>query len=72
MDKIALNNNRLSWRFVPMNKMPELIRLIEKGKLNTNFLCTHKAPLNDIMQGYEIFGNKKGNCLKWLVTPWED
>ncbi len=72
LDKIWAKNIKLGWGFVPMNKMPELIRLIEKGKLNTNFLCTHKAPLNEIMKGYDIFGNKKDNCLKWLVTPWED
>lgn len=65
-------NIQFSWGFVPMNRMPQLIKLIEKGKLNTNFLCTHKAPLNDIMKGYDVFGNKKDGCLKWLVTPWED
>jgi alcohol dehydrogenase len=71
MDKIWAKNIKLGWGFVPMNKMPELISLIQRGKLDTNFLCTHKAPLNDIVRGYDVFGNKKENCLKWLVTPWE-
>jgi alcohol dehydrogenase len=44
------------------------IRLIQAGKINTNFLCTHHAPLDDIVKGYDIFGGKKDNCLKWIVT----
>lgn len=48
----------------------ELIALIEAGKLNTDFLITHQAPLNDILKGYDVFGNKKDNVLKWVVTPY--
>lgn len=58
--------------FVPVNRIPELIRMIEHGKINTNFLITHRAPLNDIVKGYDYFGNKKDNCIKWLVTPYEE
>lgn len=64
-------NIYLSMGFVPMNRVPQLIKLIEKGKINTNFLITHRAPLNDILKGYDIFGSKKDNCLKWVVTPYE-
>lgn len=71
LNLVWAKNLKFGWGFVPMNKMPQLIRLIENGKLDTNFLCTHKAPLNDIEKGYDIFGNKKEDCLKWLVTPWE-
>lgn len=52
--------------------IPELMALIESGKLNTDFLITHEAPLNDILKGYDIFGNKKDNVLKWVVTPYID
>jgi len=71
--QVMANKNltiRTGW--VDSIHMPELIKLIEKGKINTDFLITHKAPLNDLMKGYDIFGNKKENCLKWVVTPWED
>ncbi len=71
LNQVWAKNLKFGWGFVPMNRMPKLISLIEAGKINTNFLCTHKAPLNDIMRGYDVFGNKKENCLKWLVTPWE-
>lgn len=56
---------------VNSNRIPELIRLIQSGKLDLNFLTTHRAPLNDIIKGYDIFGNKKENVLKWVVTPFE-
>lgn len=64
-------NIRLSWGFAPVDRLPKLIRLIEQGKINTDFLCTHKVPLNDILRGYEIFGSREEGCLKVLITPWE-
>ena len=69
LNKVWAVNMSLSWGFAPIDLIPKLIKLIEKGRINTSFLCTHKAPLNDIMKGYDIFGNKKDGCLKWLVTP---
>lgn len=48
-----------------------LMRLIEAGKIQTNFLLTHRAPLNDIVEGYRVFGNKEDGCIKWAVTPYE-
>lgn len=59
---------RSGW--VDSTHMQELIDLIESGKLNTDFLITHEAPLNDILRGYDVFGNKKENVLKWVVTPF--
>ncbi|MBP2650842.1 MAG: theronine dehydrogenase-like Zn-dependent dehydrogenase [Firmicutes bacterium] len=64
-------NLTLSWGFVTVDHIPELIKLIQTGKINTKFLATHKAPLNDIVKGYDVFKNRKENCIKWLVTPYE-
>ncbi|CEO87417.1 MAG TPA: Zn-dependent alcohol dehydrogenase [Syntrophaceticus sp.] len=71
MADIWFKNISISMGFVPMNRMPELIKLIQGGRINTKFLMTHRAPLNDIVKGYDVFGNKKDNCLKWVVTPYE-
>jgi alcohol dehydrogenase len=49
-----------------------LLELISLGKINTDFLITHKAPLNDILKGYEVFGERKDHCYKWAVTPYEE
>ncbi|MHB8076705.1 alcohol dehydrogenase [Desulfosporosinus fructosivorans] len=66
-----VKNITLSMGFVPVDRMPELIKLIQGGKINTKFLMTHRAPLNDIINGYDVFGNKKDGCLKWVITPYE-
>ena len=68
----TMANKNLTFRtgWVDSVHMTELISLIENGKLDTDFLITHSAPLNDIEKGYDIFGNKKENCLKWVVSPY--
>ena len=71
MNTLWIKNISISMGLVNANRIPELIKLIQKGKINTNFLCTHRAPLNDIVKGYDVFGNKKDNCLKWVVTPYQ-
>ena len=48
-----------------------LIGHIAAGRLNTDFLITHKRPLNDILEGYRVFENRLEHCLKWAVTPYE-
>lgn len=45
----------------------ELVNYIAEGKLNTDFLITHKGSLSDIMKGYKIFEEHIDGCLKWVV-----
>lgn len=71
MNKLWIKNINISMGLVNANRIPQLLKLIKAGKINTNFLITHRAPLNDIVKGYDVFGNKKDNCLKWVVTPFE-
>ena len=49
-----------------------LMGFIENGRLDPACLLTHRAPLNDILEGYRVFGAREGGCLKWAVTPWEN
>ncbi len=56
---------------VDASKCAEIMRLIEAGRLDTSLMITHRAPLNDIMLGYDIFANQKDGCIKWVVTPFE-
>ncbi len=71
MNKLWIKNINISMGLVNANRIPQLLKLIQKGKINTNFLITHRAPLNDIEKGYDVFGNKKDNCLKWVITPYQ-
>jgi alcohol dehydrogenase len=49
----------------------EILELIRSGVIDTRFILTHQSPLNDILKGYEIFGNKQDGCVKWVITPYE-
>lgn len=53
------------------NYAEEIMKLIQCGKIDTSCLITHKAPLNDVIHGYEVFENKIDNCVKWVITPYE-
>ncbi|MDR0850614.1 MAG: alcohol dehydrogenase [Christensenellaceae bacterium] len=69
LNELWSKNITIKMGLVNSNHLPRLIDLIKAGKINMKFLQTHKAPLNEILKGYDIFGNKKDNCIKWLVTP---
>ena len=45
----------------------KLVKLISEKKINTDFLITHKFSLDDILEAYEIFGNKSDSCLKIAI-----
>ena len=51
--------------------MRQRSKLIEAGRIKTEFLITHEAPLNDILEGYRIFEKKLDHCIKWAVTPYQ-
>ena len=46
----------------------KLLDLISKGLISTDFFITHKVSLGNIKNGYELFENKRENCLKVAVT----
>lgn len=49
-----------------------LLTLLSAGKLNTDFLITHRVPLNHILDGYQIFQQRQDGCLKCVITPPEE
>ncbi len=49
----------------------ELMGLLAAGKLDTGFLITHRGTLDQILEGYRVFGGRLDGCLKWVVTPPE-
>lgn len=71
MNELWIKNITIRMGLVNANRIPELINLIRVGKINMNYLITHRAPLNEILKGYDVFSGKKDNCLKWVITPYE-
>lgn len=52
---------------VDANKCKKIIELISEGKLNTDFLITHKFNINNIKEAYNFFESKQDNCLKIAI-----
>lgn len=49
--------------------MPELFELIKSGKLDPTDIITHQLPLEQASHAYEIFDDKKDNCIKVILKP---
>ena len=71
MHELWIKNITIKMGLVNANHLPRLTDLIKAGKIDMNFLQTHRSPLNDIIKGYEVFEGQKDNVLKWVVTPYE-
>jgi len=71
MNAMVLKNIELITGIQEGQGLDLLIAGIRTGKLDPKFMLTHKAPLNEILKGYEVFSQQKDNCIKWLVTPYE-
>lgn len=67
MNELWIRNIKIHMGLVTTNEIPALIRLIKAGKINMKFMQTHRAPLAEILTGYDVFGNKKDNVIKWIV-----
>jgi threonine dehydrogenase-like Zn-dependent dehydrogenase len=47
--------------------MPELLSLIEEGRLNPEVIISHRLPLEQAADGYKIFDEKIDGCLKVVL-----
>jgi len=49
--------------------MPELLDHIAEGNLDPGVIVTHRMPLEEAANGYEIFDRKQEDCRKVILTP---
>lgn len=42
--------------------------LTECGKLDTEFLITHRCDLEHILEAYDVFENKKDHVVKYAIS----
>jgi threonine dehydrogenase-like Zn-dependent dehydrogenase len=47
--------------------MRPLLERIQKGEIDPSFVITHRMPLKDGPQGYEMFRDKAENCIKIVL-----
>jgi threonine dehydrogenase-like Zn-dependent dehydrogenase len=49
--------------------IPTLLDLVARGDLKTKHLATHPLPLDEGPKGYDLFKNKKDNCVRAVFQP---
>ena len=49
--------------------VPKLLYLIREGKIDPSFVVTHRMPLTQAPQGYEMFQEKRDGCIKVVLDP---
>ncbi len=47
--------------------MRPLLELIERGELDPSFIVTHRLKLGDAARGYELFADKRDECMKVVL-----
>lgn len=47
----------------------ELVPFVQSKKVDVTSIITHRMKLSDGVSGYDIFANKKDNCLKVVLEP---
>ncbi|MEG4283556.1 zinc-dependent alcohol dehydrogenase [Microcoleus sp. A006_D1] len=46
-----------------------LLDRVQKGEIDPSFVITHRMKLDEAPEAYEIFKNKKDNCIKVVLKP---
>ena len=49
--------------------LPRLIEHVQNGIINPKALITHRVPLEDVADAYNIFANKLDKCIKPVLIP---
>ena len=49
--------------------MRPLLQMIENGDIDPSFVITHTMSLDDAPRAYDMFKNKKDNCIKVVLYP---
>ena len=62
---LRINANQASVK----RHLPRLIEHIQAGRLSPREIITHRLPLEEVAEGYHIFGSKLENCIKTVLIP---
>ena len=49
--------------------LASLLDRIQKGEVDPSRIITHRLPLDQAAQGYDVFGRKADNCIKVVLKP---
>ena len=65
----AKNLTLRSGLVAPQRYVPQLLPLVESGRIDPTEIITHRLPLDDGARGYRIFANHEEGALKVVLTP---
>jgi len=69
LEKLWSRNITITTRLVDTVTIPMLLKTVLSGKLKPEKLITHRFPLNEIMNAYDIFGNAaKEKAIKVILS----
>jgi threonine dehydrogenase-like Zn-dependent dehydrogenase len=51
--------------------MRPLLERIQKGEIDPTFIITHRLPLEEAPDGYDMFLEKGDECVKVVLKPWQ-
>jgi threonine dehydrogenase-like Zn-dependent dehydrogenase len=49
--------------------MPHLLEHVRQGRVDPKAIITHRLPLEEVAEGYEIVARKKDGCIKTVLVP---
>jgi threonine dehydrogenase-like Zn-dependent dehydrogenase len=49
--------------------MPHLLEHVRQGRVDPKAIISHRLPLEEVHEGYEMFARKKDNCIKCVLVP---
>src|SRR5690606_8069979 len=49
--------------------LPDLMRRIEQAEIDPAFIISHRLPLTEAAQAYEIFSKHEDRCTKVVLKP---
>ncbi len=55
-----------------MRYMKPLLDRIERGEIDPSFVISHRVPITQAPQMYEVFSEKQDRCTKVVLDPWAD
>lgn len=68
LEKLWIQNITLTTGLVDTNSTPMLLKTVAAGKIEPKLLITHRFPLSEILQAYDVFGNAaRENALKVIL-----
>ena len=49
--------------------VPELLATVKDGRIDPSFVVTHRVPLREAPDAYEMFRKKQDGCIKVVLDP---